>query len=219
GRKVTERLEAESADEVLQTLRDQGYTDVVLHTDDVSAQYTRQSAVSKHISPREYVAFRRFRGHFDHTFFLLRKLLVSSWLILLCSLGLLAVRRGLGLPWGFLDYVAVVVLVFPLVWAVASQFFRTGTRYRRLITEGSWGRWEEVLRLRPNISEHLPREEAAFREAQALAGLGRLDEALRRVRPYGGGVRMPEWLYWARLGGVYSTAKDKEQHLACLERA
>src|SRR5262249_38103263 len=146
GRKVTERLEAESADEVLQTLRHQGYTDVVLHPDDVSAQYTRQSAVSKHISPREYVAFRRFRGHFDHTFFLLRKLLVSSWLILLCSLGLLAVRRGLGLPWGFLDYVAVVVLVFPLVWAVASQFFRTGTRYRRPLHEGSWGRWGGVVR-------------------------------------------------------------------------
>jgi type II secretory pathway component PulF len=54
-RKVTERIEAESADQVVQILRDRGYADIVLHTDDVSALYSRQSEVDKHISPREYV--------------------------------------------------------------------------------------------------------------------------------------------------------------------
>jgi tetratricopeptide (TPR) repeat protein len=59
----------------------------------------------------------------------------------------------------------------------------------------------------------------AFREAQALAGLGRFEEAMDIVRPFSRGKRMPEWLYWARMAIVYWATGEFGQVIAVSEKA
>src|SRR6266487_2935844 len=103
-RKVTERIEASSADEVVQILRNRGYADIVLHTDDVEAIYTRHSEVEKTFSPREYVQLRRNRSSFiGHVLFLIRHLYVKSWPFQLLAVSVVGIRRIVGLPWEILD--------------------------------------------------------------------------------------------------------------------
>jgi tetratricopeptide (TPR) repeat protein len=65
----------------------------------------------------------------------------------------------------------------------------------------------------------LPPDVYAFHQAEALAGLGRLDEAIELVRPLGNGQQMPLWLYWCRMGGLYFRAKEHDQGIACEENA
>jgi tetratricopeptide (TPR) repeat protein len=211
-------MEADSADLVQFVLRDRGYTEVVLHTDDVSARYTNQSAVERHVTPRDYVGFRR-RGPVGDVLFLARKLYQGSAFLMLAALGMLVFRRWRRDPWAGWDTTYLAVLALPLVWALAAQAFKPSRRYHRLIEAAAWCRWEEVLALLPAIRHRLPPEEAAFREAGALAGLGRLDEALALLEPFRDGRRMPAWLYWGRLPEVYRAAGQADQCLTAAETA
>ncbi|HLW67920.1 MAG TPA: tetratricopeptide repeat protein [Gemmataceae bacterium] len=220
GKTVTERVDTSSADKAVAILRDRGYEDIILHTDDVGARYTNQRAVERHISPKEYVAFRHFRGRHDHAFFIMRKLFRQSIFLLLIAAFWLGFRRWLKIPFGFWDIFAIIIVTMPVVTAVFSQFFSPGAKYRKLIEAASWFRWEEVLRRLPGLrSSGLSEEELAFREAQALAGLGRFEEAMDLVRPFARGRRMPEWLYWARLANLYQATGEIGQVIAVTEKA
>jgi tetratricopeptide (TPR) repeat protein len=226
GRKVTERLDGESADGVLQTLQERGYSDIVLHNDDVGARRSNQKAVERYISPRDYIGFRTRKGALGNILFTIRKCYQLSWKLLLVLVGLLVVRwwyRPL-LPWGDLDYVLLTsllafLLLFPLVVAPLAEIFGPPRKYRLLIAASAWGRWEEVLRRLPAIRDRLTPDEEAFREAWALTGLGRLDDALRLLEPFADGSRMPQWLYRARLAEVYSIARRTEDVIATHEAA
>jgi tetratricopeptide (TPR) repeat protein len=61
--------------------------------------------------------------------------------------------------------------------------------------------------------------ERLFRQAQALAGLGQLDEGLAVFEPLAGGKQIPIWLYWSRVAGVYAAAQRTEDRLAAMEKA
>jgi tetratricopeptide (TPR) repeat protein len=76
-----------------------------------------------------------------------------------------------------------------------------------------------VLALADGVGGKVPPEEIAFRKASALAGLGRLDEAVQLVRPFGDGAAMPEWLYRSRLAEVYGTAQRHDEAAAEVEQA
>jgi Flp pilus assembly protein TadD len=219
GKKVTERVDTSSADKAVEILRERGYEDIVLHTDDVGARYTNQRAVERHISPKEYIAFRHFRGRRDHAFFIMRKMFKQSIFLIVIAAFWLGVRRWMHIPFGFWDLFAILIVFMPVVGAIASQFFSPGAQYRKVIEAASWYRWEEVLRQLPAIRGKISPEEAAFREAQALAGLGDFEEAMDIVRPFSRGKRMPEWLYWARLAMVYQATGETEQVIAVSEKA
>jgi tetratricopeptide (TPR) repeat protein len=123
------------------------------------------------------------------------------------------------LDWDFWDVSGLAFLAVPPVWAMVAQFFHSGYRYNRLIQAASWGRWEEVLELLPDLQGRISPHEIAFRKAQALAGLGHLDEALDAVRPFGDGRQIPLWLYHARLALVYRFAGRLDEVVPCHERA
>src|SRR5579872_1883015 len=133
GRKVTERAEAASANEVVQLLRDRGFTDIVLHTDDVGALYTRHRDVERVITPKEYVSFRQRRGYFGRILFLARKLSLSYMTLLLLAAVALASRRWLGVPWTIWDFAVLAALPVPLVWIMVAPLFNPVHRYDRLI--------------------------------------------------------------------------------------
>src|SRR5215831_3288686 len=58
GRRVTEIVQAVSADEAVRLFEERGRTDVVLHTDDVIAPFFRPSKLRKHFRPSECVRLR-----------------------------------------------------------------------------------------------------------------------------------------------------------------
>lgn len=208
GHKVTERVEAGSADEAVRLFRGRGYEDVVLHTDDVSALYTKHSRVESVFSPRQYLWFRAMPGRLAAFLLITIKSYEAGRLLYLAALALLAYRRYEGWPWTFFDRVTILFLFLPVLWALWCQLGkRQPDLYKHLMESVSWGRWEEVLERIESISAKLPREEVAFRKAQAMAGLGRLDEALQLVKPFASGQTIPPWLYWSRLSEVYKTAK------------
>jgi hypothetical protein len=220
GKKVTERIDADSADEAVQALCDRGYDEIVLHTDDVAARYTRQSAVASVITPREYLWYRHMPPKVAGFLIVAIKGYQRGWIWYLGALALLAYRHWQGLRWGALDVALVIYLLFPALFALAAQLIQgAGGRYRRLIEAVSWGRWDEVLEQADSVGGGVPPEETAFRKAAALAGLGRLTEGLEMVKPFGDGVSMPPWLYWSRLAGVYATAKRHEDARAAMEKA
>lgn len=221
GRRVTDRLEAESADAVVLILETRGYSEIVLHTDDVGALYSKQGEVASTISPKEFVGLRQHGSSLDILLFAVRKHYQNNWKWYLPSTLWLAGRWFWGPSWGVIDYLALTFTVFPLAFIPFFHFFlptHPGD-YNRLIEAIAWGRWAEALERLPAVRAGLPAEEAAFREGQALAGLGRLDEALRVVRPFSDGQRIPEWMYWSRLPDLYSAAGQPDRIIVSLERA
>jgi tetratricopeptide (TPR) repeat protein len=128
-------------------------------------------------------------------------------------------RRIRGWSWDSLDYASLAFLLLPVAISSISQIFNPRRRYDLLIEAVSWYRWEEALDLLSTIRDRIPPDEGAFREAQALAGLGRLDEALERVRPFSEGSCIPEWLYWGRLAEVYNVAGRAHDEIGSMERA
>lgn len=218
GRTVTERVEAESADQAVHTLRDRGHTDIVLHTDDVGARYSQQARVAAHVSPREYVAFRHFRGYWDHVFFLTRKIYRGWWPVFVLAIAGIVARRWLNLS-RELEITCWVLLAFPLVLALIGRLTSPGRAYERIIEAHAWGRWDEVVRLLPTIKGKVPPHESAFREAQALAGLDRLEEALDIVEPFADGTEIPTWIFHARLVEVYHLAGKLDQIVPSIEKA
>jgi tetratricopeptide (TPR) repeat protein len=220
GRKVTERLDVNSADEAVQVLRDRGYDEIVLHTSDTEALYTKQKALSHFLSPSEYLWFRKMPPRLASFLILTIKIYQKGWYWNLAALAWLAYRSWRGVGWGPTDIGLVAYLVFPLFWALGAQFFRGAAgRYNRLIDAVSWGRWEEVLARADSVGGKVASEEVAFQKAKALAGLGRLEEALNMVKTFADGKKIPLWLYWSRLAAVYSTGKRPEESKAALEKA
>ena len=217
GRTVTDIVVADSADEAVRLFGDE-HTDVVLHTDDNAARFLTPSKSRKVFTPREYLGYRT-RGRLGCTLFMIRKLYSQSWwAYVLCAMAL-GGRWWLGTDWGFLDWVAAGFLVFPVVFAVYAELTSKALPYRRVLKAVLRGRWEDVARHIRRVRLPLPPFERPFREAQALAGLGRLDEALDHLRPVADDPAVPPHMYWTYKGLLYQTAREREKALECVGRA
>ncbi|HZT08893.1 MAG TPA: hypothetical protein VFC51_17855, partial [Chloroflexota bacterium] len=195
GKKVTERVEADSADDAIAQLRERGFDEIVLHTDDVGALYSRQADVAKTFSPREFLWFRALPRSVVTFLPVCLLLYKRNWFTLLLALAVLLYRRAVPAPWGVVDTLLAAYLVLPLAWALVAQLLPSAAaRYEQLVEAAAWGRWEEVLARADDVGPGIPPEELAFRRAGALAGLGRLDEAVHLVQRFGDGAAIPAWL-------------------------
>ncbi|WP_435018106.1 hypothetical protein TA3x_000051 [Tundrisphaera sp. TA3] len=220
GKKMTVRIDADSADEAVRIAGEDGLSEIVLHTDDVGARYTRQSAVEEVISPRDFMKFRDLPPRLAGFLIVAGSLYRRSWVLYLAEAGLLLLRRTKEIPWGWFDWILVGLLLFPAAFALASQLFRGAAgRYNDLIEAASWGRWEEVLGRVDGLQGPVPAEELAFRKARALVGLGRVDEAMAVILPFGDGAAMPEWMFLSRMPEIYRPAHLPEAAKAATDRS
>lgn len=218
GRTVTEIVDADSADEAVRLFADDGRTEIILHTDDNAARFQTPSKLCKTFTPREYLGYRT-RGRVGCALFLIRKLYVRTWWADVLCLALLAARWWLGGEWGYFDLMAVALLFFPIPMAVFAELTSQAAPYRRALRAVLHGRWEDVARHMRRVRMPLPPFERPFREAQALAGLGRLDEALDHFRPVADDPAVPPDMYWTYKAMLYQTAREREKALECVHRA
>jgi tetratricopeptide (TPR) repeat protein len=221
GRKVTENVIADSADEAVRILRERGYDEVVLHNDDIMALFTRQREKAEHISPGDYLLFRKLPRGVGFFVVVTRQGYRKMWSAMVPFALILAYLRLAGYPWTFLDWLCVAILLFPPAFALVVALFGRGTqaRYQQMMDALYWGRWEESLRRADRIKVKASPHEIPLRKAQALAGMDRLDEALTLVKPFGDGKTVPGWFYRSMLAQVFEFARRRDEAIAQLEQA
>jgi tetratricopeptide (TPR) repeat protein len=121
--------------------------------------------------------------------------------------------------WGILQSFALMVMLAPFLIAFLMPLIGSVRRYPRVSQAASWGRWEEVLRLLSTLPKSVPAYSKALRHAEALAGLGRLDEALGVFEPFADNGEIPEWLYWLYRAEIYAVARHGNDVVRAVERA
>jgi Tetratricopeptide repeat len=221
GRKITERVPANSADEAVQYLHERGYDEVVLHSDDIQAQFTRQRAKTEQISADDVLMMRN--RPFGVGLFLVTTIQgykKMGFAIVSTALCLAWFRYG-GRLWGFWDSLCLVILLLPPTVGLVATIvgIRARAPYRRMVDALYSGRWEECIRRADRLGARVPPHEIAVRRAQALARLDRLDEALQLVKLFGDGKAVPPWFYHLMLAQVNEFARRPDEAIGQLEQA
>ena len=221
GRKTAENVVANSADEAVRLLRERGYQEIVLRSDDVIALYTRQREKAEHISPGDYLLLRNLPRGVGRFVVIIHQGYRKLWSSMVLVALALAYLRYAGRTWAFWDSLCVAILLFPAAFALVVGLFggRARARYQQMLDALYWGRWEESLRRADRVELKASPHEIPFRRAQALAGMDRLDEALRVVEPFGDGKAVPGWFYRSMLAQIYEFARRRDEALDQLEQA
>ncbi|HTB85143.1 MAG TPA: hypothetical protein VK742_15975 [Candidatus Sulfotelmatobacter sp.] len=219
GKKVIREIEAATAEDAKFVLLAQGYSDLELKEDEIiSAVLTgfpkRQNASGQEI--RVTGAERlKHRDNPTVTYWdALRKGVGRNFIVFLT----LIVLAGFAFYRGDRSY-SLVYLAGLLAW-MAFILFRSlpSVYYRKLIKASDWSRWNEVLSLIARLQSigHLglvkvPATELTRNRTKALAGLGRLDEALAEYSQCEGRPDCPSWLYKLFVASLYTTAKQYDK--------
>ncbi len=203
GQRKTECVEAQSAAESQQRLVDQGWSDIVIHTDDIMAIH--QIDIPNNLfSPDEMLKMGRMTS-FQNFCFMLKKLYSQSpgtslVAALFVAFGISAKKYwavGMGAAW----------LGFPILLALFSAIGNRGKRnYDALLFAAAWFQWDEVERLLPLQSSKLPVAETAFRAAQVTAVRGHIESALEQFDLAVENADIPEWFVHTRRADLYLTA-------------
>ncbi|MGH7137815.1 MAG: hypothetical protein ACREHD_18860, partial [Pirellulales bacterium] len=179
-------LEADSAKAAIQTLHDRGCERIVLHTDDLTAHGAPRIELSGTVTARDLVEDCT-RGPLQCYLLQLGRSYTRHWKfnVLLDVLVLGVAYLNCSLDWAVRFLVALYLMEL-FIRAVALFFLVTLPllRFHRLLEAESWRRWDDVLRLLPALRRTLSNDLTALFEAKALAGLGRLDEALQLILPF-----------------------------------
>jgi tetratricopeptide (TPR) repeat protein len=217
GRRVTEIVRAASGDEAVATFVAQGHSDVVLHTDDVAAPLAKPSAAVG-LSPREQVAIRTM-GEGRRFLFFVWKSYRSIWPAILIALGIIGFTLAMGQSLYGFALVGFAILLFPPALHLYLSLFGAGAVYLRLLRAVGHARWEEALRLVPRVSLPLSPVELPLLKARALAGLGRLPEALAELDRATASPAYPRHLYWLSQSIIYLDARELEKGLSAVAQA
>jgi tetratricopeptide (TPR) repeat protein len=228
GRQTAVRVEADTAKQAREQLEARGLTDLRLQQDEVAlaaAEGVRQASDPEfdvELTPEE--AADSFDGKapgFWSQWLASFKEVPKTAVLWLALLGLsiysgrtwLIVLNSVVVAFSFLP-----VLLFPLLnlW-----FGRTQRLYDRLNRAKVWSRWPEVYALAGELDKAgaatnigVPAWEIARCKAQALAGMGRLEEAVKLFERFSHDSTLERWMYLSHLAGIYVAAQEYERALA-----
>ena len=230
GKSETKVVEADHGDLAVAKLVSEGYQDVKLRTGEDQTMVEGIDETSDFYSADEYLALQK-QSFLQSIVALVIKLYRASWINHTFHLGYLAFRfwnsssnmffgggpRGFSL-WVIADWGFTLLLLSPLVAATFTRWTCESQVYNQLINHLSWHRWSEALELIP-LMEKIPDEELKIRKAQALAGLGRLEEAEQILEPLGRAGLMNRQMYLTRIVCVYEAFGDWQRVLELSEEA
>jgi hypothetical protein len=218
GETATEIVEAASGDEAVRAFEDQGHTDIVLHTSETLALWYKPSTLVKVLPSRDIVALRTM-GPGGQAGLLTRMLYRKLW-PLLPLFGLpMAIAWAFDLAFDWIVWGTLGLVLSPVIIGLWMVYLGSGARYRRLLVAVGWGDWPEVLRLVPWVKLTLPPIELPLRKAQALAGLGRMPEALLEFDRLDDNPDVSRGVFWTFRALVYISGHDRENALVAMERA
>ncbi|HEX3856294.1 MAG TPA: hypothetical protein VHY30_03235, partial [Verrucomicrobiae bacterium] len=119
---------------------------------------------------------------------------------------------------GQMDYFLLYTVAL-LAW-LAYILFRSlqSIYHRKLVKAADWSQWHSVLSLVETLKKighfskvKVPASSLTRYRAKALAGLGRLNEALEEYKACEGQPDCPSWLYKLFVGSIYTTAKQYDK--------
>jgi len=217
GKPAVKELTAETIAESKAMLLAEGYTDLELKNDeiiDASRQGFASANKGRKSRPEEFV---RHLGNIPQTplKLILRNIVRDAvFYLLMISLMVLAIFRGHKTNAIVTGIITVGWLVFR-IWVSLPQIY-----YAKLNKAKDWYQWTKVLQLIKSLERiqlihfiKLPVTELIRARAQALAGLGRLSEALMEVQKSENQPGVPSWLYNSFVSQIYSIAKEYDKSL------
>jgi len=215
GKRDTHRLQARDSQEAYQQLESQGFTDIVLHTDDAEAAAGPMTVFDDgHITPRDIVEVR-LKSRFESRWYFLKKMVRSRWWLWLSLIvvGLMWQHDSLASISVFVGLVAACVLVFQLL--NTDQF----DQFDEMIDSFFWARWNDVLHRVESLQGTVSDFNLDVFKAGALAGLGRFDEGLEVFENWEDSDDVPHWMYVARKSEFYTAAGMPDEALRCMAQA
>src|SRR5438132_7474632 len=107
GRKVTESVEAPSTDEAVDILREDGYTNIVLHPDEIVAIAMQSQKVLDRLSPRDRVKMLHAPMNRFVCLYILRKAYLNITVLVLILLVVL--HWLVSGSWGIIQWLGLTV--------------------------------------------------------------------------------------------------------------
>ncbi len=221
GQRNTITIHAVDSQDAYARMEAQGYSDIVLHTDDVAAAITQMmpqdpaACVDPDLVSASYDVEYRFMSNGAFFLHMCGKLCRQWWWVMVICGALVGNKIINGQSLGVLDILWIALFMLPISLALHSAVFSMTRKYDLMLESLHWGRWKEVLKRAPALRGHIPDLELDIRIATALAGQGKLDEGLRLVAPYAQQADVPQWMYHARLAEIYIAARQPEEALKC----
>jgi tetratricopeptide (TPR) repeat protein len=219
GKKVVKEIPAATVEDAKFFLERQGYTDLVLKEDDVSSAVRAGFAKRKNLYGQEIKlsAEQRLKTLEDppKTYWDALRKGVLRFHPLFLAVVFFVFYSWFRQEWGF-----VLFYVFGLLGLLGYVIYLhlPSVYFHKLVKADEWNRWNEVLSLVENLKWikrfrkiALPEAALARHRAKALAGLGRLEEALAEYKQFKGQPDNPAWLYLLFVEGFYGIAKQYDK--------
>lgn len=209
-----------------QALAAAGWTELELQSDDI--MLLSQKAAREASDPDLAVdspageELRGLQGRFDGFLTLVLRSWTSDWKSTLMAVALLAAGLWWQRVWMMVGGAAWLLVAPGLVlWSSQSS-----TWFDRLQLAKARGQWNEVIRCVEKLRRTggstgiaVPEYELQRNHAVALAGMGRLDDALEKWAPFCGTPEVPEWLFLSFKAGLLETGKEMQRSLETRMRA
>ena len=217
--KVSNWIEAPTADAAVSMLTEQGFSEIILHIDDLAAFFAPHPQLRTPPVTRAWIDLRTVGGFFPLLWYWAKSYYRRMYIWFLIVIAVLFLNVYQNKPFGFFEYFLFFWMLFPLVQAVFSAMNPTSRKYYRLLDAIYWARWKSALKLVDSLTNKIPRAEFILRRSQILAGLKQMEEALRTASLLRDELRAPDWFSWARMTEVHSAAGDRQSAIHCLDRA
>lgn len=236
GQEEAEEVAAETPAEARKILEARGWTELRQHTTDVADFiHQRQSLISgnrRQLTPKERLQYRlgTAPGFWANWLKSIGNYAVA--ILLFAALLIWAISDRQMPNAGFCIVISVTSLAFVVSWYPVRHwwFRRTKRLYVKLHKARTWHRWDEVLRCLDKLVESQQATNIGINDyssaryrALALAGLGRLDEAITGFRTAAEKANTPPGLYDSTVASIYTIAgqydKALESYRSALEQA
>ncbi len=223
GRRTVEEVAAGTIEESKAMLVAEGYTDLELKSDEImdtaGAGFSDKISVfgrevEVETSPEEHL---KYMGNLSQTTLgQIFQRVVQDWMFYLLLIALLSITVFLGQT-NVAIFVGIVGISWTAfrIWMALPEIY-----YTKLCKARDWHQWTKVLKLVKRAEAiqkmhfiKVPETELKRYRAIALAGSGKLAEALEEFRGCENRPGMPSWLYKAHIAEIFDIAKEHDKGL------